>query len=115
MRKFLSLILSVLLIVCIIPFGSVSVSALSSGNYTYTVSNNEATITDFNPSYKGALSIPSTLGGSPVTKIGDMAFYQCFNLTSVVIPSTVKEIGYCAFGYCSNIKKITIPSTVTDI
>ena len=39
---------------------------------------------------------------APITKIPDLAFFQCKNLTGdLVIPNSVKEIGNYAFGYCT--------------
>ena len=43
--------------------------AETEGNYTYTVTNGEATITDFSTSVSGSITIPLTLGGYPVTNI----------------------------------------------
>ena len=43
-----------------------------------------------------------------VTKIGDYAFFECFELTSISIPDSVVEIGYCAFGYCFALTHISI-------
>ena len=51
----------------------------------------------------------------PVTTIGDYAFSDCNNLTSVVIPSSVTTIGYCAFYGCNNLTSVVIPSSVTTI
>ena len=64
---------------------------------------------------KGAVTIPSTLGGCPVTSIGDYAFYDCSGLTSVTIPSSVTSIGGYAFYNCSGLTSVTIPSSVTSI
>ena len=67
-----------------------------SGNYTYTVSCDEATIVGFNKSYRGAVNIPETLGGYPVTRIDNFAFYGC-SITDITLPKTVVSIGYSAF------------------
>ena len=43
------------------------------------------------------------------------AFYNCSNLTSVIISNTVTAIGEYAFYGCNNLTSITIPSSVTSI
>jgi hypothetical protein len=64
-------------------------TAVTEGPYTYTVSNGKATITNFDTAYSGALTIPTTIGGFPVTTIGESAFQYCTGLTSVIIPASV--------------------------
>jgi hypothetical protein len=49
-----------------------------------------------------------------VTSIGIYAFYICWGLTSVDIPSSVTSIEEDAFGYCG-LFSIAIPSSVTSI
>jgi len=74
-----------------------SVRAATSGPYTYTVADNKATITEFDTTYSGALSITNELGGCPVTSIGHSAFFDCKSLTAVTIPASVTSIGESAF------------------
>ena len=50
-----------------------------------------------------------------VTGIGEDAFRDCRDLTSVEIPNSVTSIGDYAFGYCSGLTSIEIPNTVTSI
>ena len=50
-----------------------------------------------------------------VTYIGIFTFYNCKNLTSIIIPDTVTCIGENAFQSCINLIKITIPDSVTSI
>ena len=50
-----------------------------------------------------------------VTSIGNSAFDGCSNLTSINIPSSVKSIGDEAFRYCSSLTTITLPKHITNI
>ena len=59
--------------------------------------------------------IPSKIGGEPVVKINNEAFYQCSSLKSVVIPEGVKEIGDFAFMDCSSLTSVVIPEGVKEI
>ena len=59
--------------------------------------------------------IPSTYNGLPVTEIGKKAFFEEFNIESIVIGDNVKNIGYQAFHNCSSLKSVTVGSGVTSI
>ena len=59
---------------------------------------------------KGDVIIPDG-----VTTIGDGAFHDCWDLTSITIPDSVTSIGMWAFAYCSGLTEITIPDSVTSI
>ena len=50
-----------------------------------------------------------------VTKIGDLAFHFCSEITNITIPTTVTEIGIGSFADCTNLTNIVIPSSVTKI
>ena len=89
--------------------------AATSGIYTYEIANGKATITDCDTSASGAITIPSTLGGYPVTSIGYRAFESCDSLTSVTIRNSVTSIGNYAFYGCDNLISVTIPNSVTTI
>jgi len=67
------------------------------------------------PEPTGAVTIPSTLGGKPVSGIGDYAFYACWDLTGVTIPDSVTRIGKFAFCCCESLKSVNIPSGVKSI
>lgn len=92
---------------------SLSSHALTEGDYTYTVSSSQATITAFPKTYAGALAIPSALGGYPVAAIGNNSFKSCTNLTGVTIPGTVTNIGEFAFWRCGKLASVSLPDNLT--
>lgn len=59
--------------------------------------------------------IPSEYKGLPVASIRQGAFYDCSELTSVIIPNSITEIGDWAFAGCSSLTSVTIPDSVTYI
>lgn len=90
--------------------------------YTYSVTDGKATIgtgetvrTAVSPKPTGRLTVPSELGGYPVTGLGESAFYNCTGLTDVTIPNGVTHIGPRAFSCCSGLVNVTIGSGVTSI
>lgn len=63
----------------------------------------------------GAVTIPGTTNGMPVTGIGDYAFQYIYSLTSITIPDSVGSIGQYAFYYCNMLTAATIGNSVTSI
>ena len=69
---------------------------------------------------KSDVIIPNTYNGLPVVEIkggnyNEGAFYNCVNLTSVVIGGSVTEIGENAFRNCSSLTSVEIGDSVTSI
>ena len=93
------------------------------GGYTWTYYINGGTTviiggkmgTAITPDPSESVTVPSVLGGKPVTSLGDWAFCGCSGLTSVTIPNSVTSIGREAFYGCSGLTNVTIPSSVTNI
>lgn len=90
--------LSCLILTCFAaPLAHAETEVVDGIAWTYRISNGKATITDIPDSTAGSVTIPSTLGGAPVSAIGDSAFEDCTHLSSVTIPHGVTTIEIDAF------------------
>ena len=93
------------------PAGAASVNP----NLKYEIKGDAVTITRCDREALGALTIPATIEGNPVTSIKEMAFNGCTGLTSITIPEGVTSIEEGAFFNCTRLASITIPDSVTSI
>ena len=50
-----------------------------------------------------------------ITEINSKTFYECTNITSVILPSSLETIGSFAFYGCTALTKVEIPDSVTTI
>ncbi len=109
MKIALSIILSVVMVICLQPISLIaSAEEYTYGYYTYEIIDEEVTIFSVNPSISGNVIIPSTLGGYPVAYIGWLAFENCTAITSITIPSSVIYIDNESFRGCTGISNITV-------
>lgn len=131
MRRVLSVVLSALLLISIIPLTASAIAVVDSGtcgdNLTWTldsegiltISGNGAmydfSSTNAQPwnSYKE--NIKSIVVEDGVTSIGKYAFYKCSNLEEINIPNSLTEIGVSALGHCYSLSEITIPDSLLSI
>ena len=65
---------------------------------------NSEIIAEYNKIYKDTIE-----------DIGENAFANCFNLTSINIPNSIKKINTCTFFLCTKLTSITIPDSITSI
>lgn len=116
MKRILSAFLAIALVFSIISVAPVTVEAAIQSNLTFELNADEESYSVTNcTNANGAITIPSTYYGKPVTGIGDGAFDHCYNLTSVTIPEGVTRIGEKAFYCCYQLSNIIIPKSVTSI
>jgi len=89
-----------------------------SGDWTYTVSNNQATITGYTGA-GGAVTIPTSVNALPVVKVGNEypPVFGWYNqsVTSITIPHGVTSIGNQAFAACKNLNTIFLPDSLASI
>ena len=82
--------------------------------YTVNADDGGVTLTGADPA-SGQLTIPDTLGGRPVTAIGNSALLGKTELTHVTLPGTVTKILHYAFTGCSKLKRIDLPDSLVTI
>lgn len=114
-KKLTAVLLAVIMafgVLTVVPF---TVSAATYGDYEYRLEDDyTCTITKYNGSASN-ITIPSTIYGNKVTKIGWSAFEWCENIVNVNIPNTVTSIDSYAFSACSNLKNITFSNNLKKI
>ncbi len=118
-------------------------NAATKDDFTYTVKDNNATITAYSGTASN-LTIPSTIDGynvkeigthafdesrtqtngscivnlkisEGITKIGDFAFVRCANLENIELPESLISLGEQTFLECTKLKKINIPSKIVQL
>ena len=96
---------------------TLSQGASSDATFDYSTENGHVIITEIAKDTSGALIIPSTLGGSPVTEIARTAGAYCTNITSLsfVNGSMVTNMGYNAFQGCTALQSAALPDGLTAI
>ena len=127
MKKLLSILLVVCLIVVVVPLGTFTFTASAAtsgttGDCTWSLDGTVLTIsgngTMANYTYYNVpwgCDITEVIIEKGVTSIGSRAFSYCTNLESITIPNSVTSIGSQAFSDCTNLESITIPNSVTSI
>lgn len=124
MKRFLSLTLTFVLLLSLVPTELFSIKANAASDifyhppYTikvyYNYSPQVTEIIDCDTSLSGDVVIPSSDNGT-VNWLCDYSFSDCNKITSVIVPNTVHGIGQYAFSNCTSLTSITIPSSVTTI
>ncbi len=112
MKKILSVILSLVLIVALLPLFPVSARAdYSFGDWTYDFDGSGITVVT---GYTGTdldLEIPAVMNGNKVKRI-EMSAFVNNPMTSITIPEGITHISEDAFKYCSSLKIVRLPSTL---
>ena len=112
MKKILAVVLTfTLLLTCLCVNGI----AETQGDFEYTVKDGEAIVTEYVGSATD-VTIPSTLGGVPVTTIAGFAFYSTegagvpSTAVSLHIPESVTTLEYGALYGCNEVTAYTVSS-----
>ena len=108
-------------LVVVMSFGALplhgDMSAAANGHLWTYVENNDGSlmITGVKLNMQCPVTIPSSIGGRPVTRIKDDAFRDNAMITGVTIPGCIVGIGDRAFVGCANLSDITIQDGMSAI
>lgn len=91
-----------------------SVQNATAGNYTYSVSSGEITITKYSGTEE-VVEIPAEIDGVPVIRIGTRAFQDCTTIKQLTIPYGVAVINTGAFRGCENLEELYYNCSLTSI
>ena len=117
MKKALSLLSFLLTItLCSLCFSACmnGIREFRSGDYRYTVENDEVTITQYTGN-DAEVTVPGSIKGMPVVAIDSTAFHHCDNMRSVTIPDSVVRIGGLAFSKCYALEHVTLGRGIREI
>lgn len=117
MKKALSLLSFLLTItLCALCFSACTneMREFRSGDYRYTVENDEVTITQYTGN-DAEVTVPGSIKGMPVVAIDSGAFHYCDNMRSVTIPDSVVRIGGLAFSKCYALEHVTLGRGIREI
>ena len=98
--------------------GLADAEAVTEDGFFYALSGSRAVITGYDPGYEilpGVVIVPETCGGRLVTAIGERAFEDREEITSVYLPGTIHTIEASAFDGCSALRFINLPEGLTRI
>lgn len=113
MKKLISIILSITILLCVFSFDLPSF-ALSYNGFSYEIQNEKVVITGYTGSDKN-LIIPAEIDNKSVLKIENNALRDNKTLTSVTISEGIEDIGESTFENCTSLATITLPKTITHI
>ncbi len=134
MKKYLSVLLALMMVVCAIPMSTYAAEAeatVTSGTcgenvtwnyddktYTLTISG-EGKMQDYDYNNRPWETIEDNIKHviikNGITAIGACAFEDCENIITASIPDGVTSIGDGAFCYCISLTDIVIPNNVASI
>ena len=108
MKKYVSIILAIVLILCSIQIVTAEEEKLTSGIYTYSILDDGTVMINGVSSKEEKIELPETIEGRTVSALGDHALGYNSDLKSVSIPDTIVTVGVNPFNMCSSLTSIVV-------
>ena len=115
LKKMLSFIFAIILVLGIVPIAEFNAEAYVSNNdFDFEVRDGQAVVTAYTGEGTDVI-IPDTFAGFPVTAIESFAFSQKKEIKNVVIPEGIEYIYHSAFENCSSLTSVSLPQSLKAI
>ena len=119
-KKIISLISILALVMNLVAFAGVSVSAdddeiKTYGYFEYSVGTDGIIIHKYTGDGVADVSIPNTIDDKPVVSLASEAFWYCDEVVAVNLPDYLEYIGARAFQGCKSLSYVEIPDSVYEI
>lgn len=102
---------AILLALCLMWLPTLALAATySEGDFTFTLSNGTATITDYTGS-DTVIVVPDELGDTPVVFINASAFNGNDDITSITLPACLKTLDTYQFSDCTGLTEVVFTGT----
>jgi len=89
-------------------------TGITEDGFAYSASDTAVTITGYTGE-GGIITVPSEIGGLPVTAIGNAAFDGCAAITKITLPDSIESIDDFAFRRCTSLESINYPMSLREV
>ncbi|MBQ5812947.1 MAG: leucine-rich repeat domain-containing protein, partial [Clostridia bacterium] len=89
-------------------------TGITEDGFAYSASDTAVTITGYTGE-GGIITVPSEIGGLPVTAIGITAFDGCAAITKITLPDSIESIDDFAFRRCTSLESINYPMSLREV
>lgn len=108
MKKILSTLLALCMVLTMLPFSGLSAFAETSEDFEYEKLNNSTAILTKYTGNASSVIIPESIDGYIITSISNHAFSQNKTLQSITLPDTINSIEEMAFYFCTALENIYV-------
>ena len=115
MKKFISLFLSLTLLISLTAGLDFSAYAEGVDDFTYEAFDEESVLITGYTGTEETVYVPDTIYGNKVYGIASYAFYGCENLKSITISSEIEVVGEYAFSQCTNLTDVNLGTGMLEL
>lgn len=115
MKKFISLFLSLTLLISLTAGLDFSAYAEGVDDFTYEAFDEGTVLITGYTGTEETVYVPNTIYGNKVLGIANYAFFGCENLKSITISSEIEVVGEYAFSQCTNLTDVNLGTGMLEL